>query len=184
MLDLGLTKMALIGVVALVVLGPERLPRVARTAGALFGRAQRYINDVKAEVTREIELDELRRMKTEFESAASNVESTIHDNLRKHESELNDAWNSGSSVSPSIAGGAALEDASGSSMSGSSTSSTTSWPSTPAAAAPRRKNWRVKQTAMPTWYKHATTRRTRVQSGAARVARHTPATLRRPTRFF
>src|SRR5580692_6460886 len=101
MLDLGLTKMALIGVVALVVLGPERLPRVARTAGALFGRAQRYINDVKAEVTREIELDELRRMKTEFESAASNVQkaasnvqNTIHDNLRKHESELNDAWNS------------------------------------------------------------------------------------------
>ena len=73
MLDLGLTKMALIGVVALVVLGPERLPRVARTAGALFGRAQRYINDVKAEVTREIELDELRRMKTKFEAAASNV---------------------------------------------------------------------------------------------------------------
>ncbi len=93
MLDLGLTKMALIGVVALVVLGPERLPRVARTAGALFGRAQRYINDVKAEVTREIELDELRRMKTEFEAAASNVETYVQDNLRKHETELNDAWN-------------------------------------------------------------------------------------------
>ena len=101
MLDLGLTKMALIGVVALVVLGPERLPRVARTAGALFGRAQRYINDVKSEVTREIELDELRRMKTEFETAASNVETAVQENLRKHESELNDAWNSGTSVSPS-----------------------------------------------------------------------------------
>jgi sec-independent protein translocase protein TatB len=179
MLDLGLTKMALIGVVALVVLGPERLPRVARTAGALFGRAQRYINDVKSEVTREIELDELRRMKTEFETAASNVESTVHDNLRKHESELNEAWNSGSSVSPSIAGGA-LEGA----AAGGSTSSSTSWTSTPAAAAPKRKNWRVKQTSLPTWYKRATTRRTRVQSGAARVARHTPVSLRRPTRFF
>ncbi|MGA3250294.1 MAG: Sec-independent protein translocase protein TatB [Paraburkholderia sp.] len=179
MLDLGLTKMALIGVVALVVLGPERLPRVARTAGALFGRAQRYINDVKSEVTREIELDELRRMKTEFETAASNVESTVHDNLRKHESELNEAWNSGSSVSPSIAGGA-LEGA----AAGGSTSSSTSWSSTPAAAAPKRKNWRVKQTSLPTWYKRATTRRTRVQSGAARVARHTPVSLRRPTRFF
>jgi sec-independent protein translocase protein TatB len=179
MLDLGLTKMALIGVVALVVLGPERLPRVARTAGALFGRAQRYINDVKAEVTREIELDELRRMKSEFETAASNVESTVHDNLRKHETELNEAWNSGSSVSPSIAGGS-LESAAGS----GSTSSSTSWRSAPAAAAPKRKNWRVKQTAMPTWYKRATTRRTRVQSGAARVARHTPVSLRRPTRFF
>jgi sec-independent protein translocase protein TatB len=172
MLDLGLTKMALIGVVALVVLGPERLPRVARTAGALFGRAQRYINDVKSEVTREIELDELRRMKTEFETAASNVETSVQDNLRKHESELNDAWNSGTSVSPSIAGGA-LEDVGNS-----------SWQSSTPATAPKRKNWRVKQTAMPTWYKRATTRRTRVQSGAARVARHTPATLRRPTRFF
>lgn len=172
MLDLGLTKMALIGVVALVVLGPERLPRVARTAGALFGRAQRYINDVKSEVTREIELDELRRMKTEFESAASGIENTVQDNLRKHESELNDAWNSGTSVSPSIAGGA-LEDVGNS-----------SWQTSTPAAGTKRKNWRVKQTAMPTWYKRATTRRTRVQSGAARVARHTPATMRRPTRFF
>jgi sec-independent protein translocase protein TatB len=172
MLDLGLTKMALIGVVALVVLGPERLPRVARTAGALFGRAQRYINDVKAEVTREMELDELRTMKSEFESAASNVEKSVSENLRKHESDLNDAWNSGSSVSPSIAGGA-LEDV-----------GTSSWPGVTPAASPKRKKWRVKQTAMPTWYKRATTRRTRVQSGAARVARHTPASLRRPTRFF
>ncbi|SEB22340.1 Sec-independent protein translocase protein TatB [Paraburkholderia sartisoli] len=175
MLDLGLTKMALIGVVALVVLGPERLPRVARTAGALFGRAQRYINDVKSEVTREIELDELRRMKTEFESAASGVESTIHDNLRKHESELNDAWNAGTSVSSSIAGGGSGYDA--------SSTDGTSWRST-ITSTPKRKNWRVKQTAAPTWYKRATLRRTRVQSGAARVARHTPVSLRRPTRFF
>ncbi|WP_144110024.1 Sec-independent protein translocase protein TatB [Paraburkholderia sp. BCC1886] len=172
MLDLGLTKMALIGVVALVVLGPERLPRVARTAGALFGRAQRYINDVKSEVTREIELDELRRMKTEFESAATNVHNSVQDNLRQHENELNEAWNAGTSVSPSIAGGA-LEDA-----------GNTPWQSSTPAATAVRKNWRVKQTAMPTWYKRATTRRTRVQSGAARVARHTPANLRRPTRFF
>ncbi|MFM0440549.1 Sec-independent protein translocase protein TatB [Paraburkholderia strydomiana] len=172
MLDLGLTKMALIGVVALVVLGPERLPRVARTAGALFGRAQRYINDVKSEVTREIELDELRRMKTEFETAASNVQTSVQENLRKHETELNDAWNSGTSVSPSIAGGA-VEDA-----------VNTPWQGSTPAGAPKRKNWRVKQTAMPTWYKRATTRRTRVQSGAARVARHTPASMRRPTRFF
>lgn len=172
MLDLGLTKMALISVVALVVLGPERLPRVARTAGALFGRAQRYINDVKSEVTREIELDELRRMKTEFETAASNVETSVQDTLRKHESELNEAWNSGTSVSPSIAG-SALGDV------GSS-----SWPVSTPAAAPKRKNWRVKQAAMPNWYKRTTTHRTRVQSGAARVARHTPATMRRPTRFF
>src|SRR5580704_4664769 len=109
MLDLGLSKMALIGVVALVVLGPERLPRVARTAGALFGRAQRYINDVKSEVTREIELDELRRMKTDFESAARevssaahSVENTIHKTVQTEQAELTEAFHAGTPVSPSI----------------------------------------------------------------------------------
>ncbi|PXW17360.1 Sec-independent protein translocase protein TatB [Paraburkholderia caballeronis] len=193
MLDLGITKMALIGVVALVVLGPERLPRVARTAGALFGRAQRYINDVKAEVTREIELDELRRMKTDFEQAAHNVENTVHDNLHKHETELNDAWNAGTSVSPSIAGGADPAALGGDASSyladtAAPVDTAPSWrggsagPS--AAAAGKRRNWRTKQAALPTWYKRTTQRRTRVQSGAARVAQHTPDNLRRPARFF
>jgi sec-independent protein translocase protein TatB len=181
MLDLGLTKMALIGVVALVVLGPERLPRVARTAGALFGRAQRYINDVKAEVTREIELDELRRMKTEFESAAQNVETSIHDNLRKQETELNEAWKAGTSVSPSIAGGGAEDSVA---SAGGSTSPWNGFNTTTPMSAPKRKNWRIKQTATPSWYKRATARRTHVQSGAARVARHKPASMRRTTRFF
>ena len=181
MLDLGLTKMALIGVVALVVLGPERLPRVARTAGALFGRAQRYINDVKAEVTREIELDELRRMKSEFESAARNVGNTIHDNIRKQETELNDAFRSGASVTPSIAGGAAAEDiAAGDSGARADASS---WRHT-SVGAPKRVNWRTKRSATPVWYKRSTGRRTSVQSGAARVARHTPESLRKQRRFI
>ncbi|RQS72276.1 Sec-independent protein translocase subunit TatB [Burkholderia sp. Bp8963] len=171
MLDLGLSKMALIGVVALVVLGPERLPRVARTAGALFGRAQRYINDVKAEVSREIELDALRTMKSDFETAARNVETTIHDNLREHEQDLNAAWNS-------AVGGAT--DSTG----GSDAPAAPTWRGSAVALTPKRRNWRVKQTATPVWYKRATTRRTHVQSGAARVARHQPASLRRPARFF
>ncbi|KAG8150213.1 Sec-independent protein translocase protein TatB [Burkholderia catarinensis] len=175
MLDLGLSKMALIGVVALVVLGPERLPRVARMAGALFGRAQRYINDVKAEVSREIELDALRTMKTDFESAARNVETTIHDNLREHEKELNDTWHS-------AVGG--LDGASGDAGSYGSDTPAAAWRGSTAALAPKRRNWRVKQAATPVWYKRTTTRRTHVQSGAARVARHQPASLRRPTRFF
>ena len=66
MIDIGLTKIAMIGVVALVVIGPEKLPRVARMAGSLFGRAQRYINDVKSEVSREIELEELRKMQKDI----------------------------------------------------------------------------------------------------------------------
>jgi len=187
MLDLGLTKMALIGVVALVVLGPERLPRVARTAGALFGRAQRYINDVKAEVTREIEMDELRRMKTEFEQAAQNVEKTVHDNLRKHETELNEAWNAGTSIEGE--GGAAVDALPGAAADGTVSAETVSWSSgdagkTGKAGDPRRRNWRARRAAAPVWYKRVTLQRTRVQSGAARVAQHTPATLRRTRRFF
>ena len=110
MLDLGLTKMALIGVVALVVLGPKRLPGVARTTGALFGRAQRYIDDIKAEVAREIDLDGLKRTRAGFETAALDVENKVHDVLRQQESELNDAWNPGTSMSDNAAGAGDADD--------------------------------------------------------------------------
>ena len=92
MIDLGLSKIALIGVVALVVIGPEKLPKVARMAGTLFGRAQRYINEVKSEVSREIELDELRKMQKEVQEAASGVEQSIAQNLAEIEQRLNAAW--------------------------------------------------------------------------------------------
>jgi sec-independent protein translocase protein TatB len=180
MLDLGLSKMALIGVVALVVIGPERLPRVARMAGTMLGRAQRYINDVKAEVTREMELDELRRAKTGFEEAARNVENSIHDAAREQQNSITEAWSQGETVSSSVAGGAAAE----ANITGTPVYDGLSRSRYGAAAGPRRKNWRIKQAAMPNWYKRATGTRTRVQSGAARVARHTPPSLRRPTRFL
>jgi len=61
MIDLGISKMALIGAVALIVIGPEKLPRVARTVGTLLGKAQRYVADVKNEVNRSMELDELKK---------------------------------------------------------------------------------------------------------------------------
>ena len=77
MFDLGLSKLALIGVVALVVVGPEKLPKVARMAGALFGRAQRYINDVKSEVSREMALDDLHRLRAEMQDAAQQAKSGI-----------------------------------------------------------------------------------------------------------
>ena len=70
MIDLGISKLALIGAVALLVIGPEKLPRVARMVGTLLGKAQRYVSDVKAEVNRSIELDELKKMKDTVESAA------------------------------------------------------------------------------------------------------------------
>ena len=80
MIDIGISKIALIGVVALVVIGPEKLPRVARTLGNLLGKAQRYIADVKAEVNRTMDLEELKKMKDSMEGAAREVEnlSLIH----------------------------------------------------------------------------------------------------------
>jgi sec-independent protein translocase protein TatB len=166
MLDLGLTKMAVIGVVSLVVLGPERLPGVARTAGALFGRAQRYINDVKDEVTREIELKELQQVKNEFVAAVTNVENGIHENLREQEADLKEAWNGGSR--------AALDATENAAQLPSPVPEAVTWRSG-AATVPKRMNWRGKRTATPTWYKRAVTHRRRVQSVAARVARHPSA---------
>jgi sec-independent protein translocase protein TatB len=153
MIDLGIEKMMVIGAVALIVIGPEKLPRVARTVGALIGKAQRYVNDVKAEVNRSIELDELKKMKTEVESAARDVETSIHSGVRDMERELNDA--------AAIASGssAALPDATQIVY--------------PEYRHPKKK-WRLKQGATPQWYKARNGVRTKALSGAARVARYRP----------
>ena len=80
-----------IAVVALIVIGPERLPRVARTLGHLFGRLQRYVNDVKADINREIELDELRKFKSTFEDAARGFEGTVNTTVDSVQSEVSKA---------------------------------------------------------------------------------------------
>ena len=77
MIDFGFDKLALISAVALIVIGPEKLPRVARTVGTLLGKAQRYVADVKAEVNRSIELEELNKMKSQFEGAAREVHDIV-----------------------------------------------------------------------------------------------------------
>jgi sec-independent protein translocase protein TatB len=89
MFDIGFSELFIIMVVGLIVIGPERLPKVARTLGALFGRLQRYVNDVKADISREVELEELRKMNTEFEEAARSVEKSVHDEMRSTEDALN-----------------------------------------------------------------------------------------------
>ena len=98
MFDIGFSEIVVIGVVALVVIGPERLPKTARTVGLLFGRLQRYVNDVKADISREMELDELRRLQHEMQGAARELESTVKGaasdmaaGVRNVESELNAA---------------------------------------------------------------------------------------------
>lgn len=155
MIDLGVSKIALIGAVALIVIGPEKLPRVARTVGTLLGKAQRYVADVKQEVNRSMELDALKKMKEDVEGAARDVESTIHTSA----SDFEKSWADGVSDSPS-----------------GSTSNHTALaepPSFPEYQRPK-KNWRLKTGATPQWFKARSGVRTRAQSGAARVARFRP----------
>ncbi|MBW7832525.1 MAG: Sec-independent protein translocase subunit TatB [Simplicispira suum] len=154
MIDIGLSKMALIGVVALIVVGPEKLPRVARTVGTLLGKAQRYVADVKSEVNRSMELDELRKMKDTVESAARDVEQTIHTSASDFERELNDAADTANATNSAY-----LSDSQSSVV--------------PTYRNPG-KNWRLKRGAMPQWYKSRAGVRTKAQSGAARVARYRP----------
>jgi sec-independent protein translocase protein TatB len=162
MIDFGFDKMALIGAVALIVIGPEKLPRVARTVGMLLGKAQRYVADVKAEVNRSIELEELQKMKTQFQTAAQDV----HDTVRK---EFNDTR---TSIEDSIA---ATSDASNGVAVMRPHEPTTHYPRPGSSMyKPVKKNWRLKQAAVPTWYKQRNGVRTHAQSGAARVARFRP----------
>jgi sec-independent protein translocase protein TatB len=88
MFDVGFSEMLVIGIVALVVIGPERLPRVARTLGVLFGRMQRYVSQVKADINREMEAADLGNVKSEFESAARSFKSGIESQAADAEREI------------------------------------------------------------------------------------------------
>ena len=145
MIDLGISKMALIGAVALIVIGPEKLPRVARTVGTLLGKAQRYVADVKAEVNRSMALDELKKMRENVESAARDVESSIQTQASDFEKSWSEATDAALSSPPEF----------------------------PEYKRPN-KNWRLKQGATPQWYKARNGTRTKALSGAARVARYRP----------
>jgi len=82
MFDVGFSELIVIAVVALVVIGPERLPKVARTAGHLLGRLQRYVNDVKADISREMQLDELKKLQSEMQESASSFERGINTEIQ------------------------------------------------------------------------------------------------------
>ena len=88
MFDIGFSELMVIGIVALVVIGPERLPRVARTLGVLFGRLQRYVTQVKSDINREMDLSEINRVKSEFEGAARSFKQDIETTAAKTEQEL------------------------------------------------------------------------------------------------
>jgi sec-independent protein translocase protein TatB len=91
MFDIGFSELMVIGLVALIVIGPQKLPRVARTVGHLAGRLQRYVADVKADINREIELEELRKMRDSMQQAATGFESSVQSELAKTGDDLNKA---------------------------------------------------------------------------------------------
>ncbi len=91
MLDIGFSELMVIGVVALVVLGPERLPRVARTAGHLLGRFQRYVSQVKSDINREIDLADLKKLQTSVEDAARDIETSVKTGMDEAEQQLRSA---------------------------------------------------------------------------------------------
>ncbi len=165
MIDIAFSKLAIIGVAALVFIGPEKLPKVARMAGTLFGRAQRYINDVKSEVSREMELDELRKMHKDVQDAATDVERSISDNMSAADSSLNSVWSdSGAEINPLME------------------------PPTFDHSSDKSKNFRKKKlattSAVPSWYKRQSGQKSRVISGAARMAKFRPASARKSIPFF
>ncbi len=159
MFDLDVSKIALIGAVALIVIGPEKLPKVARTVGTLVGKAQRYVSDVKAEVNRAMEMEDLKKMRESFESAAKEVQSSVNMTSKEVEQE----W---SALSNSIASAGDDPHLGASPLPELSIAS-------PIYRNPNKK-WRIKQTAMPQWYKAQRGIRGKALSGAARVARFRP----------
>ena len=152
MIDLGLSKLAIIGVVALVVIGPEKLPRVARMAGTLYGRAQRYLHDIKSEVSREMELDELRSLQKEVQDTARAFKDDVEHTMAESLDDVEAAWRDlPSSTAPSATMGD-LER----------------------KARDFRRKRLIRNSAVPGWYKQRHGGKSHIMSGAARVKKHRP----------
>lgn len=151
MIDLGVSKLALIAVVALVVVGPERLPKIARMAGNLFGRAQRYMADVKSEVSRQMDVEEFKKLREESTSALKDVENSIQSTVQEAKANLSDQ----ADIFEHSYTRAPLDEKE---VLGKSIRQ-------------GRKSWGVRRAARPVWFKRSTGMRTRVQSGAARMKR-------------
>lgn len=157
MFDLGISKLTVIGAVALLVIGPEKLPGLARTLGTLVGRAQRYIHDLKSEIGGVAELDELRQMHQTMQQTASQFGRDMHNMATGVRNDITRPFYSTHEVED-------IEDA--------------TWhrqhPVRPPPLASERKNWRLKRSALPHWYKARNGVRSKALSGAARVARYRP----------
>jgi sec-independent protein translocase protein TatB len=162
MIDLGLSKLAIIGVVALVVIGPEKLPKVARMAGTLYGRAQRYLQEVKSEVSREIELDELRNLHKEMAESAQSIKQDVENTVATSVGEVEAAWR-GDSYAPPLPAATVTD--------------------LERKARDFRRKKLVRSSSIPAWYKQRTGAKSHVLSGAARVRKFRPG-VKSNTSFF
>jgi sec-independent protein translocase protein TatB len=77
MFDFSVSELMVVMVVALIVIGPERLPKVARTMGHLWGRAQRYVNGVKADIERDMAVEEYRQLQQKIQAEAGALERSV-----------------------------------------------------------------------------------------------------------
>ncbi len=115
MFDFGFSELIVIGIVLLVVVGPERLPKVARTAGHLLGRLQRYVSDVKSDIQREMQLEELKKLQEQVRHQAQELESSVRSGAAKVESEVGQTSSELRSMLPdgagAVAAGAPVADA-------------------------------------------------------------------------
>lgn len=103
MFDVGFSEIMVIAVVALIVIGPERLPKVARTLGHLFGRAQRYVNEVKTDIQREMELDELKKLQTSVQETVNSIENTVRQEVQETRDQLQAVTDAGTpTTTPAI----------------------------------------------------------------------------------
>jgi sec-independent protein translocase protein TatB len=181
MIDLGLTKLAVIGAVALVVIGPEKLPKVARMAGTLYGRAQRYLHQVKSEVSREIEMEELRNLHKEVQESANNFKSGVdtfksgvEDTVSSHMGEVESAWHDGDAAATHGAHNTpGMHDASAS----------VSQDDIERKVREFRRKKLVRTSSVPAWFKNRQGTRQHVLSGAARVRKFRPG-VKSNTSFF
>lgn len=114
MFDVSFTELLMIGVIALVVIGPERLPKVARTIGHLVGRAQRYVSDVKSDIQREMDLEDISSLKHQLEDASKTIKETVQstrEDLRKPLADAEQALNEAQTTLAEIESDAVKSDA-------------------------------------------------------------------------
>lgn len=150
MIDLGISQLGLVAIVALVVIGPEKLPTVARTVGTWIGRARHYVNSVKAEMAQVTELNSLRDMKHDVEQAAWQAEQDMRElgNIatpHSHDAEAIDDANYHALGSPRPCNGIDMPI--------------------------EKKNWRLKRHALPYWYRARHRVHTRTLASAIRTTR-------------